>query len=186
MIDKYGYTEDYTFPVREEPVLDCRKWFHAKYARLGMQWSGPEPEEFSPLTLSEEERFCEDVLEGSRKPRTIYETQWLKDVGGLAPKAKRPTRWVQCKKCESEFQARGYPIGLATKTGKEPAATLLSREAIPAVRQVTSTDGQWRVWIYPDACEICSSRVDAFIVGPHQVGGQKTHKTPTKDRKDLD
>lgn len=58
---------------------------------------------------AEEEKILEEILEGTREPKTKFEKNYLEFVGGVSPKKDRPTKWVKCLRCGVEWKTTGFP-----------------------------------------------------------------------------
>jgi hypothetical protein len=91
-------------PEYSRPVGDDRLWLKN---RLGSDYSGEPPEKHSPADRDQELKNLREVLFGVRFPRTSYEAQWLRYMGGS--QTEPPAKAVICRRCKCSFQARGFP-----------------------------------------------------------------------------
>jgi hypothetical protein len=94
-------------PSWDRPIGDARSWLKARAERDRKPYLGPDPEEHSPANRSEEERALREVLFGMRLPRSGFEREFLRYMGGIQEEP--PQKWVACACCKTEFKAKGYP-----------------------------------------------------------------------------
>jgi hypothetical protein len=94
-------------PSWNRPIGDARAWLKTKSERDRQPYLGPSPEEHSPANHAEEERALREVLFGVRLPRSGFEREFLRYMGGIQEEP--PHKWVACACCKTEFKAKGYP-----------------------------------------------------------------------------
>jgi len=94
-------------PNWDRPVGDDRLWLKNKAAQIGWPYCGKEPDKFSPATRQEEEKNLRDVVYGRRFPRTQFERDFLRYMGGIQEEP--PRKWRTCQGCSNRFEAGGFP-----------------------------------------------------------------------------
>jgi hypothetical protein len=143
------YIPDSKFDPFDTPVGDRRWWYREAYNRHGgMEWQGPAPDLFSPHTFSEENEIKQAILEGLLEPRNEFEDLHRGLIAFPRIRAEWPTKWVTCKRCESEWLCTGYPAGKQTKFTDEIKAHQLKDKA-------------GYLWLWPNICQPCADYREA-------------------------
>jgi hypothetical protein len=123
------------------PIKDQRLWIKNIYAAAKLVWDGPEPDQWSPATLAEEQADFDAVLFGTRPPRNSQEQDYLDFMGGVRERQGQK-KWITCRWCSGDFVSYGFPAPF--------------RSGIPGVRP---SDGRF----YPTICEMCGDMRDAVL-----------------------
>ncbi|HTD17861.1 MAG TPA: hypothetical protein VK673_21940 [Chthoniobacterales bacterium] len=133
------YLPDAKFNPNDEPIGDKRWWFHEIYRRSGMVWLGPEPDEYSPHTRTEELAIESALRTGELWPRNDAEHRYVEFMGAF--KRQAPEKWVVCRRCGVEWKAKGFPAGRMV--------------------DIATIPGQQGGWLFPQICICCDDLMQA-------------------------